>query len=314
MTVVGVVVHYGSNYDDTVRACRSITTQSTHPECLYVIDNGPEFGRVGDALISGGLSRRDFVVYSQHQNLGFAEGSNIGLRAGLERGSEFLLVCNSDAVLEPSGLESMIGTLRHDPSLACTGPIIRNVDGSPQSGLARLAPITGRPIPHRQGRLPKVTLASHFRETVYCLSGACLLFRREALETIGLFDPRYFCYWEESDWFERCADQRWRVALSPEALLVHSQGGSGSDDFELFHLLRNWRMFLKDHRSGPVRVLALLLVWGFVVRHVVLSIQGGRKHLAVVALRSCITRLPRSCNDAVVAAEWFAHQSGSSGG
>jgi N-acetylglucosaminyl-diphospho-decaprenol L-rhamnosyltransferase len=306
MTVVAVIVHYGRDYDSTVSACISLCCQSVQPDRVYVVDNGPEFGRVHDAVRSNELTERGVIVCTAYQNLGFAEGANLGLRAALEEDAEFILVCNSDAVLDPLGLEYMIATLKGDNLVGCTGPLIRNVDGSTQSGLARLAPITGRPISSLPRRSLARALPASVRGPVYCLSGACLLFRREALEAVGLFDPRYFCYWEESDWFERCAASGWHVALSPRAVLIHAQGGSGSDAFELFHVLRNWRIYLKDHRSRPVRLFARVALWAFVLRVAITSTQNGNWRLSLVALQASVARLPACCSEAIAAAAPFS--------
>jgi hypothetical protein len=121
-----------------------------------------------------------------------------------------------------------------------------------------------------------------------------------------LFDPRYFCYWEESDWFERCAASGWHVALSPRAVLIHAQGGSGSDAFELFHVLRNWRIYLKDHRSRPVRLFARVALWAFVLRVAITSTQNGNWRLSLVALQASVARLPACCSEAIAAAAPFS--------
>jgi GT2 family glycosyltransferase len=50
--------------------------------------------------------------------------------------------------------------------------------------------------------------------------------RREVLETVGLFDPRYFLYCEEIDLCRRVRDAGWEVIFYPDTQVVHIGGQS----------------------------------------------------------------------------------------
>ena len=56
--------------------------------------------------------------------------------------------------------------------------------------------------------------------------GCYYMVRREVLETVGLFDPRYFLYCEEIDLCRRVRDAGWEVIFYPDTQVVHIGGQS----------------------------------------------------------------------------------------
>jgi GT2 family glycosyltransferase len=60
------------------------------------------------------------------------------------------------------------------------------------------------------------------------ITGACMLVRREAYETIGGFDERIFMYGEEQEWARRFAPAGWHILYDPEVTVVHRRASSGS--------------------------------------------------------------------------------------
>ena len=58
---------------------------------------------------------------------------------------------------------------------------------------------------------------------VEALSGACALLRIDALQACGgLFDLRYFMYWEDSDLMMRLHQHQFKLYIEPDAKLVHA--------------------------------------------------------------------------------------------
>ena len=56
--------------------------------------------------------------------------------------------------------------------------------------------------------------------------GAAMLFRREAIEDTGGFDPDYHMYVEEIDWCMRVKHAGWEIYCVPGAEIVHYEGQS----------------------------------------------------------------------------------------
>ena len=90
-------------------------------------------------------------------------------------------------------------------------------------------------------------------------SGGGVLLRAEMLRQVGLFDPRFFAYYEDSDLSWRAARAGWRTVTAPSAVIRHSFGGSGGSRATGFFFLnyRNWLLTVLRNADGEVRRRAL---------------------------------------------------------
>jgi GT2 family glycosyltransferase len=69
---------------------------------------------------------------------------------------------------------------------------------------------------------------------------------RKCLETIGLFDPRYFAYLEDMDLSMRVRKYGWKIVYVPTSILWHKNAGSTSrpgNDFHQYYMTRNRLLF-----------------------------------------------------------------------
>ena len=65
------------------------------------------------------------------------------------------------------------------------------------------------------------------------LPGCYYLIRREVIDQVGLFDPRYFLYYEEVDHCMRVKQAGWKVVYYPHTTVVHIGGESAKSVAEL---------------------------------------------------------------------------------
>ena len=61
---------------------------------------------------------------------------------------------------------------------------------------------------------------------VDAVNGAFMLVRREAAESVGPMDERYWMYAEDLDWCHRFWKRGWKVLYWPGAEVIHWKGGS----------------------------------------------------------------------------------------
>lgn len=91
-------------------------------------------------------------------------------------------------------------------------------------------------------------------------SGCCLLIKREVLETVGMFDEKYFLYYEDSDLAERAKRKNYSIMYAPKAYLWHknagSAGGSGSA-LQDYYITRNRLLFGMRYASIRTRIALL---------------------------------------------------------
>ena len=182
------------------------------------------------------------VLQSGH-NGGFGAGNNFGIRAGMPDGSrpEFVYILNSDAFPDRGAIRALLAHLQSHPTVGFAGSFIYGDDGAPHrtafrfpsiasefEGQVRFGPVSrllnrwivAQPIPETTCR-------------VDWLAGASLMMRQAVLDQIGLFDERFFLYFEETDLCRRAALAGWPTDYVVESRVMHI--GSASTG------MREWR-------------------------------------------------------------------------
>jgi GT2 family glycosyltransferase len=166
------------------------------------------------------------------QNVGFARGSNLGIR---DTRSALVLLLNSDTIVPAGTIDALIYELEAHPETAAVGP--RIVDASRRAELSsgammgpwselwqktirRLAESDVTPAVRwidRATRRPRV---------VDWVSGACLLVRRDDADAVGLLDERYFIYCEDVDFCAALRARGRRIRFVPTVEITHLRGRS----------------------------------------------------------------------------------------
>src|SRR3954470_3834696 len=191
----------------------------------------------------------------EEENKGLGGGSNAGMRVA---SGDYFLLLNSDAWALEGSLERLVGFAEEHPEAAVVGPKLLNLDGTLQRSvrgfptLWRLATeyFFLRKLAPRSRALNAFYGAGFAydepREAEF-LMGACLLVRREAADTVGLFDEDFFMFSEETDWCYRFRQAGWKVLFTPDAEFVHVGGATTS---------QNWGPLFREQLRGHVRFLA----------------------------------------------------------
>jgi N-acetylglucosaminyl-diphospho-decaprenol L-rhamnosyltransferase len=235
----------------------------TTPHDVIVVDNASADGTA--ALVREGWPHAH--VLDAGSNLGFARGTNLGIRA---TASELVLLLNPDTVAGEGAIDRLVAVLDGMPGVAVAGPRVVNDDGrvelsygamvGPFAELRRklLAHGHARGWPLIAARVERASRRASFPDWV---SGACLVIRRADLDAAGLLDERYFLYLEDVD---LCAAVRAHgrfVRFSPEAEVMHTRGASrafapGPAEQAYRH---SQLAFYQKHHPGWASVLAAYL-------------------------------------------------------
>ena len=217
---------------------------------VVVVDNGSTDGTV--AFVR---DRYPDVRVIEQENKGLGAGSNAGMRVAT---GEWFLLLNSDAWATDGALERLVAFGEAVTDAAVVGPRLRFPDGRLQRSvrgfptLWRLA--TEYLFLRKLG--PRTRLFNAFYGNGFdherpfgaeFLMGAVLLVRREAADTVGLFDEDFFMFSEETDWCYRFRQAGWMVVFTPEAEFVHVGGASTR---------QNWNPMFREQVRGHVRFLA----------------------------------------------------------
>lgn len=199
---------------------------------VFVVDNASTDGSQARAIRAYPAVR----LVQNPENRGFAQACNQGLRRA--RG-EIALLLNPDVILYPHAIRRLADFMTQRRDAAVAGPKLLNPDGTVQ-GSARRDPslwtgLFGRSAiltrlfprnPFSRRELPGLAHPGEEPLGVDWVSGACLMVRRAAYESVGLLDERFFLYWEDADWCLRLRAAGWKVYYVPGASAMHRVGVS----------------------------------------------------------------------------------------
>lgn len=248
MKSFAVVLNWNGG-DDTLRALESLSEIET-----ICVDNGSADGSDDD------IERRFPAVelIRLNENRGFASGSNAGIERALERGADWVLLVNNDAVAEPglaSALERAAAARPDAGILACK---VLFEDG----GAVMYAGASFNALLGYSGRRVGYGKPDSFHEPreVGRADGAAMAVSRAALERVGTFDPSLFAYVEDVDLSLRVRSAGFAIVFVPDAVVRHkgsaSTGGSTSTH-NAYYDTRNTIFVAERNRPLPPGARAL---------------------------------------------------------
>jgi GT2 family glycosyltransferase len=234
------IVCYHSPPAQLERLLASITTARPGMR-VYVLDNSRS-----DVLRAPALR---FGAHYRHQpdNPGYGRAHNWALTAAAAAGSRYHLVLHPDVQLPLDGIGKLLAYMDAHPDVGLVAPRVHYPDGRLQP-LCKLLPhpleLAVRrffPLLHGfSGRLARYELhGSGYSQVmdVPALSGCFLLMRLETVLRAGLFDERFFLYFEDVD-LSRRVGRIARTVFVPHVAIVHDYGrGSYRNGRLLWHHL-----------------------------------------------------------------------------
>ena len=266
----------------TAAMIESLRRHVTTPLEIVVVDNGS----VCDEAALLRERYPDIVVLRSDENLGFAGGNNLGIRAAT---GDCLLLLNNDTEVTDDTLHYLTETLDADPSIGAVCPKIR-FWAPPQAiqfaGYTPLTRVTLRNALIGFGQPDDGTFDTP-HETPYA-HGAAMMVRRGAVEKAGLMPEEYFLYYEELDWSERIREAGYRIAYDPRATVFHKESATTGQQSPLksYYLTRNRLLFARRNRRGTARRLSIIYQLGVALpKSVATALLHGRRDLAAAVLR-----------------------------
>jgi N-acetylglucosaminyl-diphospho-decaprenol L-rhamnosyltransferase len=268
-------------YNSALWIGRSIESLSETGAEVIVVDNGSTDGTLD-------LVRERFpeARLLKEENRGFGAGNNAGMRIASGR---YFLLLNPDAWLPDGSLYRLVAFADKHLDAAVVGPRLLNPDGSLQRS------VRGYPTPWRIATeyffLRKLAPRSHALNAMFgagfdhesvlnadYLFGACLLVRREAVDSVGGFDEDFFLMSEEVDWCYRFHEADWTVLFYPGAEAYHVVGAS-LDPTQLKAVVRGHLQFLRKHHGTRVAERARrVMLWGLRLRALLFRGERGRAY------------------------------------
>jgi hypothetical protein len=231
----------------------SYSAQNKPIEFLELSKEDAESAMPGDGFDSELPPDRRLILIKSYRNYGFAEGCNIGMKYALKAlNLEYILLLNNDTVLDRRVLVEMIKVAEVDESIGFAGPMIYYYDMDGRRDIISVAGIKlimNRGSFYRFGALEVDKGQYDSVRTVDYLEGSCILIKREVLENVGLLNPKYFAYWEETDLCIRGFKAGYRSVFVPRSKIWHKVSSSVDSSVKLYYMTRNRLWFMRAHAT-----------------------------------------------------------------
>ena len=191
---------------------------------LYVVDNSPS-----DKARSLCIHPQVEYIFNK-DNVGYGRGHNQVIRNIIGK-SKYHLVLNPDVYFDKHVIAELVNFMESNPNIGLLMPKVLYPDGRLQP-LCKLLPKPHQIIVRRflsgfKGLHQKVNYHYEMQFTGYegitevpFLSGCFMLLRTEVLKKVGLFDERFFLYFEDTD-LSRRIHQHFQTLYYPRVEVFH---------------------------------------------------------------------------------------------
>lgn len=266
------------NQRDLIFDCLASLHHLDYPNYSVIVVDNASCDQTANAI------RTNFpgaTLIENSENLGFAEGNNVGIRYALEHGAEYVMLLNDDTLVDAPMLAELIAVAGADSEIGMVGPAIY------YQNRPEVIWSAGNRIDWRTGALERVHADERIDSDlapfiVDYLTGCALCMKSTAIKKIGVLDPRYFIYYEETDWCTRARAAGYRAVVVPRSRIWHKVSATIKQDSPAttYYMTRNLFRFLARNSRGKVRLrvftLALLRELRTVLAH---TIKPRYRHL-----------------------------------
>ena len=265
-----IVVNY--NTESLLQPCldRLALALATLRHQVFIVDNASRDGSL--RVLRERYSR--YEILENRVNVGFGRANNQVL--GRVQG-RYVLLLNTDAFIEPDAVTKSIAYMEDDRRCGVLGARLVDAHGNLQP-CCRYFPTPWNLFLERTGgdRLFKRSRMVDDFEWDHATSRKCdwvpgcfYLTRKEVIDAVGLFDPRYFLYWEEVDHCRAVKQAGWTVVYFPGTTVIHIGGESAKSESDLTIgrqiselQIESQLLFFRKHygRSGAWASLGLMVL------------------------------------------------------
>jgi len=240
---------------------------------IIVVDNA---SRINEAEL---LKERfpGIIAIRSDENLGFSGGNNVGIRKA--RG-KYLFFLNNDTYVTSDGFRNLIDAMELKPSIAAVSPKILFVEPKNTIQFAGYTPLSKFTLRNEiigidqldDGRwdTPMQTPIVH---------GAAMLFKKSAIDVVGMMPELYFLYYEELDWCAAVNRSGFEMWYIPSCIVFHKGSKSTGlfSPLQVFYMTRNRMLYAWRNLFGLNKWISILYLVGIAYPKACLMFLAKRK-------------------------------------
>lgn len=283
--MVGIIIINYNNWQDTINCINSLEKYNSYPIKIVVVDNGSNnesaemlnrhfLQKYNNKYIIAPNSYQGTLPYmtlvKNKKNEGYARGNNIGLSYTLhDKSINNILILNNDILFIEDIIPSLLETQKDNTDSAIITPLLLTKSKTTiDYTCARKQYTVKEEITYNffhyifpkyvDKKLSKryILLEKNLAQgtiPIQVPSGSCMLIGKDFFNSIGLFDPNTFLYWEESILFEKVKREKKQNYLNTRVKCIHLGGASTSKSVNSRFCLKcgnhSARYFMKEYSN-----------------------------------------------------------------
>ncbi|OGK14012.1 hypothetical protein A2859_00280 [Candidatus Roizmanbacteria bacterium RIFCSPHIGHO2_01_FULL_37_16b] len=207
------------------------------------------------------LRINDLRIIENKKNLGFGKANNQAVELA---SSDYILFLNSDILVLDSAIKELYKFYKQNENMInFLGGKLLNKDMSQQAscGPFYTLPIVFAALFLRGDYYSLTRYSPNKLKEVDWISGACILTKKQYLQSINGFDENIFMYMDEIDLLYRAKMKNYRVFFYPNARFIHlGSASSGERKYPILQVFKGLIYFYKKHYSAPKLILLKIML------------------------------------------------------
>ena len=169
-------------------------------------------------------------IISKEKNIGFGRGVNFAFE---NINSKYFLVLNPDMSIHENDILKLLDIIINDKSCGIVSPLI-----SSDSDSFGAFPEKGKGVERNLNQIKCSKMLVENTPSGNCCvdvtKGCVLLINSEFFKKVGMFNEKFFLFWEEIDLCKKFRKAKLSVILVPEIKVIHEEGTSSKNNLSNF--------------------------------------------------------------------------------
>jgi GT2 family glycosyltransferase len=248
---------------DLVETLESFKNQNFEDLHILVIDNASN----DDSVSYLRLHYPEIPIIINEQNLGWADGNNVGIHYALGQNADFILLANNDLFFEDKHIISqLVASFDIIHNLGIIGP-------KENSYFNRTITLNKGWIMFPKSKFVfnkmRVRISFEYNPKDYRIvdnvSGSFMLIKNELFKDIGLMDSRLFLYAEDADFSLRAWEKGWISAIDTKLTIFHKTSATAGNNspLKMYYKTRNLIYLIRKHKKFQENHLYFLFKYYF---------------------------------------------------
>jgi len=247
---------------------------------IIVVDNGSKDKSM--ELLKNICDERIVTIFN-NDNLGVAEGNNVGIKKSIELGMDYTMLLNNDTVVDKDFMQELL-KMTNEYQVVVPKIYFYGTNNIWYGG----GVFVWRKGESKHLNYKLVDEGITYNKEYDYSPTCCMLIRNDVFEKIGMMDANYFLYFDDTDFCVRLLDNNIRIGFAQNAIIYHkvslSTGGSESK-LSIYYYNRNKLYFCKKHKKHMSVVTTLYNWLSLRVKYLLGVLKGNNRKYIKKAIK-----------------------------